>query len=98
MNENHNSWEKLTRLARLAPAPRPAEMPYGFATRVAANLLTAAPGAELSAAWESLSVRSLVLAALVMAFTLGLNYDLMNHDWTQEVALVDTAFEPLLEP
>jgi hypothetical protein len=98
MNKNYNFWEKLTRLARQAPEPGPAEMPYGFATRVVANRPTAAPGAELSAAWESLSVRSLALAALVMAFTLGLNYDLMNHDWTQEVTPVDTAFEPLLEP
>lgn len=87
----------MTRLARQVPEPGPAEMPYGFAIRVVANRPTAAPGTELSAAWESLSMRSLVLAALVMAFTLGINYDLLNHEWAQEIGLVDTTFEPALE-
>ena len=97
MNEKLNPWENLARLARQAPEPTPTEMPFGFATRVMANWPSATV-VELSAVWELLSVRSLVLAALIMAVTLGVNYDLMSHDWTQEVAVADATFEPLLEP
>ncbi len=97
MNEKYNSWEKLARLARQAPDPARAEMPFGFATRVVAHWPSAAT-VELSTVWELLSVRSLVLAALIMAVTLGINYDLMSHDWTQEVTVADTTFEPLLQP
>ena len=64
MNEKINPWDKLARLARQAPEPARAEMPFGFATRVVANW--PAPTAELSNIWELLSVRSLVLAALIM--------------------------------
>lgn len=98
MNEKNNPWDKLARLARQAPEPAPAETPFGFAARVVANWPSAATAAELSAVWELLSARSLVLAALIMAVTLGINYDLVSHDWTQEVAVADATFEPLLQP
>ncbi len=97
MKENPNAWENLARLARQAPEPAPAETPFGFATRVVANWPSVSTS-ELSAVWEFLSLRSLVLAALITVVTLGTNYDLMSHDWTQEFAGDDATFEPLLEP
>ncbi len=97
MRENHDAWENLVRQARQAPEPAPAAMPCGFASRVVANWPSPAV-IELSAVWEFLSLRSLGLAALIMVVTLGFNYDLISHDWTQEVAVAETTFEPLMEP
>ena len=97
MKENHDAWDNLVRLARQAPKPPPSEIPFGFVARVAARW-PATTVVELSAVWEFLSLRSLILAALIMVATLGINYDLLSHDWTQEVDVADPGFEPLLEP
>ncbi len=97
MNKTNNPRANLIRLARQAPAPAPVELPFGFATRVVAHW-SAAETPALSAVWEWLSVRSLVLAALIMATTLGANYDLMSPDWPPEIAMADTTFDSLLEP
>ena len=73
MNRFTNQWQKLVALARQAADDRAAAAPYGFGPRVAAQA-AALPPAGLTAVFERLALRGLVVAAAfsVAAIAFGL--------------------------
>jgi hypothetical protein len=80
MNSFDHQWQKLTALARSAPAD-PAGAPYGFATRVAARSATLpAPGPW--AFFEQFALRGLVVAAAFGVAAAALNFSMLSADQT----------------
>ena len=73
MNTSDRSWNRLARLAAGAP-PEAAEMPYGFATRVAAAW-KASPSEGIFAALEGLTWRGLAVALVIFGGCAALGYD-----------------------
>ena len=71
MNRFDHQWQKLTALARQAPAA-PGEPPYGFATRVAAQAaaLPATPWMPL----ERFALRGLLAAAVCSVASVAFNF------------------------
>ncbi len=80
MNRFDHQWQKLTALARQAPADRDAAIPPGFATRVAAR--AAAPASSPWAVFERLALRGLMVAAACSAAAIALNYSVFSSDQT----------------
>lgn len=80
MNSFDHQWQKLTALARSAPAD-PATPPFGFATRVAARA-AAAPAAGPWAFFEQIALRGLVVAAVFGLAAAALNYSILSSDQT----------------
>ncbi|MBI2496958.1 MAG: hypothetical protein HYV75_03190 [Opitutae bacterium] len=78
MNSFDHQWQKLTALARSAPAD-PAAAPYGFATRVAARAAVA-PADSAWAAFEQFALRGLVIAAVFGVASVALNYPFFSSD------------------
>ena len=80
MSTPEQTWQKLARAARLAPARELPSAPPGFATRVAARGLDepADNGLEL---WAFFAGRVLVGAAIIMAGVLALNYTELAGTW-----------------
>jgi len=77
MNRFEHQWQKLIVLARQAPAA-PAELPFGFATRVAAQAagLPAAPWRSL----ERFALRGLLVAAACSMAAVAFNYSVLAAD------------------
>lgn len=96
MSESRDNWQRLARLARQAPKPAEAEVPFGFATRVAARWSS---GESLApSAWdvlEAFSLRSLVVAGALMVAVLFVSYDVATPGWTQQYTVADATFDPI---
>lgn len=94
MNRFDHQWQKLTALARQAPAESGA-VPYGFATRVAAQgfALPAAPWLSL----ERFAFRGLLVAAACSLAAVAFNYSVLSADQTDIYATgtTDTVVELL---
>jgi hypothetical protein len=80
MSDSDKIWQRLVKAARQAPATPPAEIPLGFATRIAARWAAGA-GANGGEVWLWFSGRALLYAALVMAGILALNYPGLSGAW-----------------
>jgi hypothetical protein len=86
MNEN-DSWQRLVKLARQAPAEPWAGAPLGFAGRVVARWRAGeAPAAGAWNMWEGLSWRSLGVALAVMLLCLGVNFQSVREQFKGEPA------------
>ncbi len=79
MNRFDHQWQRLTALARQAPADPDAAIPYGFALRVAARAATSPAGSPW-AGFERLAVRGLMVAAACSAAAIALNYSIFSSD------------------
>ncbi|HEY0864819.1 MAG TPA: hypothetical protein VGD97_11995 [Lacunisphaera sp.] len=94
MNRFDHQWQKLTALARQAPAA-PGELPYGFATRVAAQAaaLPATPWLPL----ERFALRGLFLAGICSAAAAAFNFSTLTTDQADIYATgtADTVIELL---
>ena len=98
MSEPHDHWQRLVRLARQAPKPAEAAVPFGFATRVAARWSAgAAPGPSAWDVLEVFSLRSLVVASALMLAVGFASYDLATPGWTQQYTVADATFDPLFQ-
>jgi hypothetical protein len=73
MNQFDQQWRKLTALARQANDPRDTAMPYGFATRVAAQA-GAMPFGPSSVRFENFALRGLLVAAAFGVAAIAFNY------------------------
>lgn len=80
MSTFDHQWQKLTALARSAPAD-PGAAPFGFATRVAARAATA-PAESPWAFIEHFALRGLVIAAVFGMASAALNYSILTSDQT----------------
>ncbi len=71
MNQLDPELKRLMRWARQAPEPAPAEMPFGFSSRVLAAMSSSAPMNEL-ASWQSALWRCWWAAATVIVLGLAM--------------------------
>lgn len=94
MNRFDQDWQKLVALARQAPREADADLPPGFATRVAA--LAAAPTSASS--WgglERLALRGFMAAAACCVVVVAYSYFDRTASAADDVALDDTVGEVL---
>ncbi len=78
MNRFDHQWQKLTALARQAPADPGAAAPYGFATRLSAQAvaLPATPWMPL----ERFALRGLIAAAVCSVASVAFNFSDFSTD------------------
>ncbi|MBI3878754.1 MAG: hypothetical protein HY301_01650 [Verrucomicrobia bacterium] len=81
MNNADNLWKKLVTAAKQTPVPDPGA-PFGFSTRVVARWL--AGGKPQPSVWELLSMRSLAVAVTVMLICVGVNYQVVEDQFTND--------------
>ncbi len=84
MNEIDQRLEQLAARVRHATAPPPAEMPFGFATRVIASARAAS---DTSALWARFSLTALPVATVATAVCLWWSVGAMSAD-AQDLAQV----------
>ena len=92
MNRFDHQWQKLTALARSAPAES-ATAPHGFATRVVAQ--AAAPATGLTAVFERFALRGLMVAAVFGMAAIAFNYTSLLSDQSEDYGSADTVGEML---
>jgi hypothetical protein len=80
MSQFDQQWQKLTALARQAPADRDVALPPGFATRVAARAMTAPAGPWFNL--ERLALRGLLAAAACCVAAVAYNFAELSSDQT----------------
>lgn len=79
MNRFDHQWQKLTALARQAPAEPGAAAPYGFAPRIATRA-AALPAGTPWLSLERFALRGLVAAAACSLAAVALNYTELTSD------------------
>jgi hypothetical protein len=94
MSSFDRQWQKLTALARTAPAAPEAAAPYGFATRLAAQA-AALPAATPWLSLERIALRGLVVAAALSVAAVVLNYANLLSEQSDALANSDTVTEML---
>jgi len=92
-----DSWKRLARAARQAPAESPTEMPFGFDTRVIADWRAQRGDSELLP-WAFLLRGALVCSALIMVLSLAMNYQTLNERDPGSVAIADSAIRMSMLP
>ncbi len=83
MNRFDHQWQKLTALARQAPADS-GTAPHGFATRVAARGFALPPAPWLSL--QRFAFRGLLVAAACSVAAVAFNYSVLSADQTDSYA------------
>ncbi len=94
MSQFEQQWQRLTALARQAPADRDTAVPPGFATRVAAR----AGALPVGTPWlflERFALRGLVVAAVFGVAAVAFNYSSLLSDQGEDYASTDTVGELL---
>jgi hypothetical protein len=82
MNTPENAWQRLAAAARRAPPDAPATVPFGFATRVAAQALAQPAPAGLSL--ERLALRAVGVACLAAVLGVAANYSVLANGGAEE--------------
>lgn len=94
MNRFDHRWQKLTALARQAPADRASAAPPGFATRVVARA-AALPPLSPWACFERFALRGLMVAAAFGVAAVALNYYPPAAESADDYAATDAVSEIL---
>jgi hypothetical protein len=97
MNQFDRQWRKLTALARQANDPRDAGMPYGFATRVAAQA-GAMPFGPSSVPIERFALRGLLVAATFGVAAIAFNYATFVTSTQTDALVAADVVGDLLDP
>ena len=92
--QSASTWSKLARLAASAP-PEPADMPFGFSTRIVAQW-RAQPRETTFATLEWLTVRGLAIAALVFLGSAAIGYEALSGVISGETSVTGGLIESLL--
>jgi hypothetical protein len=90
-------WKRLVEAARQALAAPPAQMPFGFDTRVLADW-TALSDADEPLPWTRLLRGALVCASLILLLSLAVNYQKLNEREPSSVAMADSALRMSMLP
>ncbi len=90
MSQFDRQWQRLTSLARQAPADREAAIPAGFATRVAARATAHGTVSGPWAALERLALRGLVAATACCVAAVTFNYFGVSSDLPDDAGLDET--------
>jgi hypothetical protein len=87
MNRHDPSWNRLSDLARRAPAGAAAvEMPAGMSARIVAQWLEERRDALLVSPWETFAVRALAVACLITVLAAVAAWPVVVTDSVDEVA------------
>jgi hypothetical protein len=87
MNRHDPSWNRLSDLARRAPAGAAAvEMPAGMSARIVAQWLVERRDAVLVSPWETLAVRALAVACLVTVLAAAAAWPVVASGRADDVA------------
>jgi hypothetical protein len=89
MSQFDQQWQRLTALARQAPADRDIAVPAGFATRVAARA-AATPAAGPWSTLERFALRGFLAAAACSVAAAAFNYLGATPDLPEDVGLDET--------
>jgi len=90
-------WGRLAKAGRRAPAPLPAEMPFGFDSRVVAEWRS--PGdTEERLPWAPLLRGALVCASLIMLLSVAMNYHTLKEHEPGSVAIPDSVLRMSMLP
>ena len=92
-----DSWTHLTMAARRAAAEPPAEMPFGFDTRVVAEWRSRREEEEFLP-WTRLLRGALVCAGLILLLSLALNYQTFREREPGSVAIADSVLRMSMLP
>jgi len=90
-------WKELAGTVHRAPAEPPAEMPFGFDTRVVAAW-RAERGGEEALPWAKLLRGALVCSALILLLSLAVNYPALKEREPGSLAIADSALRISLLP
>jgi len=90
-------WKRLAATARRAPAGPPAEMPFGFDTRVIAGW-RARQEPEEALPWTLLLRGALVCASLILLLSVAMNYQALKEREPGSVAIADSAIRMSMLP
>lgn len=90
MSQFDQQWQRLTALARQAPADRDPVVPAGFATRVVARAANAEPVSGSWAALERMAMRGLIAAMACCVAAVCFNYFGVSADLADELELDET--------
>ena len=90
-------WNRLAEMARLAPAEPPAEMPFGFDTRVVADRRSHHE-AEQTLPWARLLRGALACSTLVLLLSLAMNYHSLTERQPGSVAIADSVLRISILP
>jgi hypothetical protein len=90
-------WKRVVAAARNAPGELPAQMPFGFDTRVLADWAGRSE-IEESLPWGRLLRGALVCASLLLLLSLAVNYEKLNEREPSSVAMADSALRMSMLP
>lgn len=90
-------WARLAGIARRAPAEPPAEMPFGFDTRVMARWRAGSAGPEALPGARLLQ-GALVCAGLILLLSVAINYDTLREREPGSVAIADSILRVSMLP
>jgi len=90
-------WKRLAETARRAPAGPPAEMPFGFDTRVIAGW-RGRQQPEEALPWTLLLRGALVCASLILLLSVAMNYQALKEREPGSVAIADSAIRMSMLP
>lgn len=96
MSTFDHQWQRLTALARQAPADRDDAAPAGFATRVAA-LANAAPLPNPWSVFERFALRGFVAAAVCGVAAVAFSFSGLMPDGSDDVPMETLAFNPVVD-
>ena len=94
---NRDFWNRLAEASRRAPAPLPAEMPFGFDSRVLAERRPRREGDELLP-WTRLLRGALVCAGLILLLSVAMNYQTFRERQPGSVAIADSVLRMSMLP
>ncbi len=97
MNRPEQAWQRLAAAARRAPEEAVATAPYGFATRVAALGLAAAPLPTAGALLEKFALRGLLAAAACSVAAAAFGYSAFITEQEYETVTGDLVTEVLAQ-
>jgi hypothetical protein len=90
-------WKRLADAARRAPPEPPAEMPFGFDTRLLARWRTRRR-AEEPPPWAALLRGALICAGVILLLSVAVNYQTLKEREPGSVAIADSALRLSMLP
>lgn len=96
MSQFEHQWQRLTALARQAPADRDVTVPAGFATRVI-SLANAAPLPNPWSVFERFALRGFLAATVCGVAAVAFSFSGLMPDGSDDVPVETLTFNPAVD-